>query len=382
MVKSWILWLHKWLGLLSGIVIVVVSLTGCIYVFHDDLKTWVYPEKYYITDINKQSEAQPLPLSILITKAEEALGNSKKVSRVDLYPAAGRTWVFRATGVDESKTVFWKYYTYYDRVFINPYTAQVQKIEDSKKEFFQLVLQTHMNLLLGKAIGKPLVAWSTIIFILLILSGVPLWWPKKWKGKPLRRSLLLSFKAKKKRFNYDLHNVLGFHTALLALILCVTGLLFVYPGFKKAYVAFFNVMPANTTNTLASSVGNPSVAQPYSSNIDNALVYSLTQHPTADMMSIRLRGAEAETDDVQIRLSKDKTSDFVWYYFARTDGQVSKVLTSENMKAGDKLSSMNYDLHVGSIGGFWTKILAFLVSLICASLPITGFIIWMNKSKK
>ncbi|WHT39223.1 PepSY-associated TM helix domain-containing protein [Myroides sp. mNGS23_01] len=36
--KKFLLWLHKWLGLFTGIIVVVVSLTGCIYVFHDDLK--------------------------------------------------------------------------------------------------------------------------------------------------------------------------------------------------------------------------------------------------------------------------------------------------------------------------------------------------------
>ncbi|WP_164122971.1 MULTISPECIES: PepSY-associated TM helix domain-containing protein [Sphingobacterium] len=382
MFKSWILWLHKWLGLLSGIVVVIVSLTGCIYVFHDDLKSVVYPAKYYITDSSKNKQVEPLPLSTLLAKSEKALGAGKKVSRVDLYPAADRTWVFRAMDLDESKHVFWDYYTYYDRVFINPYTGQVQQIEDSKTEFFQLVLQTHMNLLLGKAIGKPLVAWSTILFIVLIISGIPLWWPKKWRGKPLRRSLWLRFKAKKKRLNYDLHNVLGFHTALLALILCITGLVFAYPGFKAAYVSFFNGISVSDSDRETELAEFQPVPQVYAANIDNALLYSLKQHPTADMMSIRLRGAKAEMDDIQIRLSKDKTSDFVWYYFARSDGQIDKVLTSERMKAGDKLASMNFDLHVGSIGGMGTKILAFVVSLICASLPITGFIIWMNKKTK
>lgn len=43
---------------------------------------------------------------------------------------------------------------------------------------------------------------------------------------------------------------------------------------------------------------------------------------------------------------------------------------------------LNYDLHVGSIGGIWTKIIAFLVCIILASLPVTGFIIWWGKKKK
>jgi uncharacterized iron-regulated membrane protein len=43
---------------------------------------------------------------------------------------------------------------------------------------------------------------------------------------------------------------------------------------------------------------------------------------------------------------------------------------------------MNYDIHVGAIGGIPGKILAFIISLICASLPITGLLVWLNKGKK
>ena len=47
-----------------------------------------------------------------------------------------------------------------------------------------------------------------------------------------------------------------------------------------------------------------------------------------------------------------------------------------------KMNDMNYDLHVGQVLGLPGKIIAFLASLICASLPITGFIIWWGKRNK
>jgi len=43
---------------------------------------------------------------------------------------------------------------------------------------------------------------------------------------------------------------------------------------------------------------------------------------------------------------------------------------------------MNYDIHVGQILGLTGKIVAFLASLICASLPVTGFVVWLGKKKK
>jgi uncharacterized iron-regulated membrane protein len=43
---------------------------------------------------------------------------------------------------------------------------------------------------------------------------------------------------------------------------------------------------------------------------------------------------------------------------------------------------MNYDIHVGAIGGFTGKIIAFIISLICTSLPVSGFLVWWWKRKK
>jgi uncharacterized iron-regulated membrane protein len=47
-----------------------------------------------------------------------------------------------------------------------------------------------------------------------------------------------------------------------------------------------------------------------------------------------------------------------------------------------KLNDLNYDLHVGQALGLTGKIIAFLASLICGSLPITGLLIWIGKRKK
>ena len=55
-------------------------------------------------------------------------------------------------------------------------------------------------------------------------------------------------------------------------------------------------------------------------------------------------------------------------------------LRDENLASWIRRS--NYGLHVGAIGGITTKILFFIASLICASLPITGFYIWWTKKKK
>src|SRR5690606_39818843 len=50
--------------------------------------------------------------------------------------------------------------------------------------------------------------------------------------------------------------------------------------------------------------------------------------------------------------------------------------------AADKLMRMNYDIHTGAILGLPGKFLVFFASLLCASLPVTGFVIWWGRSNK
>lgn len=46
------------------------------------------------------------------------------------------------------------------------------------------------------------------------------------------------------------------------------------------------------------------------------------------------------------------------------------------------LNNLVYDIHLGNMFGFTGKVLVCLASLIAASLPITGFLIWWGKQKK
>ena len=58
----------------------------------------------------------------------------------------------------------------------------------------------------------------------------------------------------------------------------------------------------------------------------------------------------------------------------------SKRLRDEDLASWIRRS--NYGLHVGAFAGLTTKIIYFFASLICASLPVTGFYVWWGKRKK
>ncbi len=376
MLRKIFFWLHKWLGLATGLVVLIVSLTGCITVFSDELKEYFYHERYYV---EPERGGNFLNFSQLHNRAQKALGPEIKISRCEIYPTNGRTWVFRASLTDKKGFGYWNHYKYYYRVYINPYNGKVVHVENTRNEFFQVVLNLHMNLLLGDTIGTMVTGISVLCFFILLLSGFVLWFPKKWKTKAFKKGLVFKPDAGKKRMNYDLHNILGFYALIPAMLISITGLVFAFSWADQSVqflanggkVAEKRIIPLSTPN----ETYNP---QP----TDSAIAQIFKLHPQADALSIRFREKNTDPFDVQVRLAKNRTHLFEWYYFDRNNGKVLMRYGDQDVKGGEKFRTMNYDLHTGAFAGIPTKLVAFFVSLICATMPITGFLIWYNRGKK
>eukprot|EP01132_Coremiostelium_polycephalum_P023417 gene23417-27875_t len=188
--KKILSFIHLWLGLLSGLVVFIVGFTGCIYTFSDELKALCYKQRLYV---EVPRDTQQLPFSQLLNIAERTLGKDRKISRAEISQKPGRSYMFRAMKLNRKAFGYWNSYVYYDKVYLNPYTGQVLFIENAKKEFFTLVLAMHMNLMLGEVIGHFIVKWSVVCFILLLLSGIVLWWPKKVNLKSFKKGLLIKW---------------------------------------------------------------------------------------------------------------------------------------------------------------------------------------------
>ena len=376
MLRKLFFWLHKWLGLVTGLIVLIISITGCINVFADELKELFYPGRFYTGQVEK---LPVMNFSDLRNSAQKAIGPEYKISRCEVYPEPGRNWIFRATSTDPKGIGHWNYYKYYYRAYINPYNGKVAYVEDTRNEFFQLVLNLHMNLLLGKPIGSVITGTSTLFFLVLLLSGLFLWWPKKWKFKSFKKGLLIKGNAGLKRRNYDLHNVLGFYVLVPAILICITGLVFAFPWVDNSIKYAVDGGKSAENRAIPSSTPNQDY-QPTA--LDGAVAALLRSHPQADVFSIRFRDKSTDPLDVQVRLAKKRTHLFKWYFFDRNSGKLLLSYGDSDVLGGEKFRSMNYDLHTGAFSGLPTKLLAFFVSLICASLPVTGFIIWYNRTKR
>ena len=120
--------------------------------------------------------------------------------------------------------------------------------------------------------------------------------------------------------------------------------------------------------------------------INIAFADALTRRPTWWKINFRIPKAESETGTISafIRYNDSKsgwdTSD--QYAYHPETGEVAWTRTQEQKLLGEKWRNSNYAMHVGSIYGVPSKIIASICALFFALLTISGFLIWRGRKKK
>ncbi|KXH84304.1 PepSY-associated TM helix domain-containing protein [Chryseobacterium kwangjuense] len=369
--------LHLWLGLTSGLIVVIMAATGCILAFEKELKHAIHPEKYFVKTIKKEK----LPFSVLKLKAEQALPDSLKVSRVEISSDPSRSYAFRSLKMNEEALTYWGTYLHYYRVYVDPYTGKVIEVENAKNNFFEIVMDLHRRLLLGEKIGKTITGYSTLILVIMLVSGLVIWYPRKMNKKALKSMFLIKTSAKWKRINYDMHNVLGFYAVIPLLLITFSALIWNFEGFDKWVKKTLNGK-AKTEQKAKSTIPAEKLSD---------AKYIL------DMVGNRVEKSLADKESALITFPKKEEGTYYaevtygnkqyqneQFNFDQYSGKILKhqVYNDKNIGYGTALRARNYDLHMGSIFGMTGRILYLFAGMIAASLPITGFIIYLNRKKK
>jgi len=229
------------------------------------------------------------------------------------------------------------------------------------------------------------VSISVLLFLIIIISGFILWLPKKRKN--LKQRIKFDWKETTcwKCKNFDLHTVIGFYASSLAFIIAFTGSVMTYDWFYYIYykaiggkhTAFFEV-PKNESST----IDIDDKAYP----IDKLIPLLKLQNPEA--VSYELHYPEIDEYSIYVEVENTKgihyDSDYRFFNQNTLQEIEVKALYSKykKTKLSDKILLMNYDIHVGSIGGIIGKIIAFLASILMAYLPITGILLWYGRNYK
>ncbi len=382
--------LHLWLGLISGAIVVVVCFTACLWVFHEEITALVIPKK------EKQ---------YVMARHESLLSPSQIVSIADsLYPRdfvrgitytrdAPVSFTIRTNNGDTSQKAISQVH------LLHPYTGAYLglKTEDNSVEglrrerlekFFGWALKGHRFLWLSRDVGRPIVNYATLIFSITLFTGLVWWYPKKWTKSTRDKSFKVKWKAGWKRLNLDLHNVFGFYSLLLVLLLAITGMYYGITWFNKALYWSTNwgqTLPERVS--VQSDSSKMHALNDFGNAFDKQIDGILKQYKNPFYLNITYPDTAKADATIQVYIRNDMDRQYNNRYYS-FDRYTAKFLPNSislfnkdfyELSGGEKFRRLNYDIHVGSIWGLPTKILAFFVTIIAGSLPITGFIIWYNR---
>ncbi|MDJ1499952.1 PepSY-associated TM helix domain-containing protein [Xanthocytophaga agilis] len=361
---------HLWLGLSSGLIVLFLGITGCILAFQREIENATRP--YLFSKVQNKPLLPPSELR----KIADAQLPGKKAHGIQYEPG---------------KSAHVSYYNadpeYYYIVFIDPYTGKVLKTKNMNEDFFRIVIMGHFYLWLPPNIGQPIVASATLIFVVLLITGIVLWWPKNKAAAKQRFWFNWKENLKWKRKNYDLHNVLGFYVSWVIIFIALTGLVWGFQWFAKSLywttsggkemVQFYETL--SDTTQIANAPATPAMDQ---------LWRKVKQDNPSYTGSIEVHVPTERNSSIEVAMNPDPTTfwqaDYRYYdQYTLKEIPVTHVYGRlQNASVADKIMRMNYDIHVGAVLGLPGKIIAFVASLICASLPVTGFYIWYGRRKK
>jgi uncharacterized iron-regulated membrane protein len=375
--------IHLYLGLASGLVIMSCCLTGALLVFQKELEQAFHKERYFA-----EKGERKLSLDTLVAGVKKTYPQAK-VNSVKVYANNERTVeVNISIAANKPNTTLQKQASRKVEpgvqqrdpsltAFVDPYTGKIVELYNSREGFFYNVMALHRWLLgSNNGPGKFITGVATFIFLFILITGIILWWPKT--KKILAQRLKIKSNVGWKRLNHDLHIVLGFYSAIFLFVFAFTALAWSFEWFNKGIY-----------KVTASSMKPPE--PPSSALIENRktigfdLAHSIAQTKFSNKQFYTITTPKDSVSAIAITgLDKDAVHETATdvLYLHQYSGEVLGQYLYSDRNMGAKIRATFRPVHVGSIWGLPSKIIALLVCLLGTSFPVTGVILWLNRTRK
>lgn len=349
--RFWLL-LHRWLALALAVPLVVVALLGSSLIVLKPLDRWLHAELFSVP---------PAPV------AADLLERTRRQLRAEFGPQA--SFVLRPpreAGETLRATVRgggWAGFVYFD-----PGDARELGRRGEREGLFNLVFELHSSLLLNDA-GKPLLAVLALAYGVLLVGGMVLWWPKRWKHAfpmVLDRGLL--------RGLFDLHRTGGALLGLLIAVPVATGAYMAWKPLPQAVTALAGRAPLPPPKISADG------AQAAWLPLDALVSAARRRFDNAPVGFVALPAGQAKPVRVRLMLADDPHPNgltSVWMH-PRT-GAVLRADRWNELDPGSRANSIVYPLHTGEIGGLALETLNGLLGLALVGLGVTGLWLWWRR---
>ena len=350
MKKGFVFIIHSIAGLVSGLFVLLMSLSGAILVFHEELDRVEYPSDVIRADSK-------------IVSIDSCYNNLKKE-----FP---RSQISNGllTHSNQQSFVFTIYDSSYKagkeplKVFMHPQNGTVQKTKGAETFFANKAGRLHSSLFLGKT-GEWLLGFFAFVFLISLVTGI-IQFRKSIIAVLLFRKMVL-----KKR---NLHQLIGVYALLFNLMIGLTGFWMQRYVLKKEFYQSGNYTP----------VLKPSPALFFS--VDSSFAEMKKQYP--DFTAHVIYFAQSKKGKTVIYGSRSSNSfihskKFADAVFLDSAGKISFTAFVNNIDASSRYDIINAQVHYGQYGGLTVKVIYFLFGLTGGLLSITGFLLWIRRKRR
>lgn len=342
--------IHLYLALVAAAFVILMGITGSIMAFEPEIDRLLHRKLVYVT---------PGEQKLSFAEISAIAGKAVPGESIQGY-APSTAPNLSASVLMESASVY-----------VNPYTGQVLGTRADELEFLDYVHQLHLRLAWPGSgergsPGKQIMSWAGVALLLLLVSGLVLWWPTKriW----VRRD------ARGRPFWFDLHNAVGIFSLVFLLILSITGIMI---GFERTTTPLFYKLTCSKPAEAPKIAPPPPGAQRIP--VDQALDIARDALPgtTAFLIivpnpkgayQVRLRYPEDLTPGGRSRVLIDQYS-----------GRVLYAESSRTAPAGTRAVIANRAIHTGDIFGMSSKIVMSLASLMLVLQASSGLVMWWKR---
>ena len=351
--------IHRIIGLASGLVVFIVCITGSIYTFKKEIEDC-------------------MPYASVKTINEPKLELSALVASFKAYSNAPIIRIYDYRSPEKSLRIMSSAQGERHLTYLNPYTGEVLKDYKYRSSFWGIILGLHRHLLLPHPIGKNIIGFSIILFALSLLTGLILWFPKKIRMLKQKQFRNFKFSLRGKAQTFRLHSNLGLYLIIPLLICCATGLVWTFPKYEKTIYRL--ISPDYKKEKNEKQKMNLFIGEFQLRSLDKFKKSIDSLNP--EEMGLNMFFIPQKTNSPIRVLSciDDDRFGFTNNYYAHPEtGQILNTILDTDKSSAEKLKSLNYDIHTGSLGGIYGKLIVFILGILGASLPVSGYILFFKK---
>ena len=354
-----IFWLHLTAGLLAGVAIFIMCVTGALLAFERQTIEYFESDARWVKVL---PGTERLDAAEVLAKVIEAKPQAKP-SAIAIKNEPGAAWEV-SLGREGA-------------IFTDPYTGEITgESHKGVRGAMSTLRDWHRWIALSgdqRPIGKAITGASNLLFLFLAISGIYIWFPRNLIWKAIKPVIWFRRGQTGKARNFNWHNTIGFWASLFLIIFTLTATVISYQWASNLlYTLTGNSAPQQQQGGRGGESQGQEAQIILPETLNTAWARAEQQAPEWRSISLRL----PVTDSAVFTIDEG----VYWNIFARStltlkseSAEVAKWDPYGERSAAVQLRSWFRFTHTGETGGIPGQIIGFIACVGGAMLVWTGF---------